>query len=446
MSDIADLCVLAAQAATRDEEVEAYAADSRRTQIRARQGEVESLTFAETRGLGVRVLVGGRLGYAYAADPEPEEMPRLVAKARASASFSQPDEANVLPALGPVEPLPGIYREEQEGVDAPRKVVVAIELERAAVGLHPEVRKVESASLGDSSSRVAIASTRGGPVEFARTDCWASVSALAERGGETQSGFGFRLAHRMDDLEWEAAAGEAVDRSARLLGGTKPATERVRVVLDPVAAVSFLGVLAANLSAEAAQKGRSPLAGMLGEQVASSSVSIVDDGRLLDGPAAAPFDDEGVTTGRTGLIDAGGLRGFLHNTYTAARAKERSTGNAGRASYRTAPGVSPSNLFLEPADGSVAALLARAGRAVYVQEVSGLHSGANPISGEFSVGAVGLRLEGGSLDAPLREMTVASTLFELLRSIVVVGPDLKFFPGGLGAPTLLIEEMTVAGV
>jgi PmbA protein len=218
------------------------------------------------------------------------------------------------------------------------------------------------------------------------------------------------------------------------------------VVLDPVAATAFLSVLSGGLSAESVQKGRSPLASLVDQPVASDSVTLVDDGRLLDGPAAAPFDDEGVTTGRTVLIEAGVLRGFLHNTRTASRAGTRSTGNAGRGGYRTPPGVSPTNLFVQPGSGTVDDLLARAEGGVFVQEVSGLHSGANPVSGEFSVGAVGLRIRDGALAEPLREMTVASTLLDVLRSVQLLGSDLRFLGGSLASPTILVGEMTVGGV
>jgi PmbA protein len=147
------------------------------------------------------------------------------------------------------------------------------------------------------------------------------------------------------------------------------------------------------------------------------------------------------------LIDRGVLRGFLHNTRTATRARNgaRSTGNAGRAGYRSVPGVSPTNLFVEPGDADPQALLSLAGRAVYVQEVTGLHSGANPVSGEFSVGAVGLRVEDGAFAGALREMTIASTLLEVLKGISELGSDLRFLGGSLASPTVLVAEMTVGG-
>ena len=447
-ADLSDLCRAAVSSAGPGEHVEAYASESRRTEVKAREGSVDSLTQAASRGVGVRVIVGGRLGYAWAADPDPEEATQLLVSAREAATTGTPDEANVLPAPVPPEPIEGLFRPSVEALEPDRKVSLALELERATTSAHPDVKRVEEVMYGDAVSRVAIVSTEGVDVEHRRTDCWSAVAALAERGGETQSGFAFRVAREIDELEWEESAREGADRGARLLGGVKPKTGKLPVVLDPWAAAAFLGVLSSSLSAEEVQKGRSLLAGLVGERTASEALTVTDDGRRPDGPATAPFDDEGVPSSRTPLIERGVLRGFLHNARTARRDGGDSTGNASRPGYRGPPGVSPTNLMVEPGTESHQELLRRADRAVYVQDVKGVHSGANPVSGQFSVGASGLRVEGGVLDEPLREMTIASTLPDMLQSIEAVGSDLRFFPGAgaIGTPTILVGELTVAGV
>ncbi len=446
MADLGDLCRAALSGAADDEQAEVYALESVRTEVRARGGEVDALTSASSRGVGVRVIVGGRMGYAWAADPSPQEAPGLLEAARSGAAHATPDEANVLPEGAVTEDIPGLFREALAEVEPDRKVGLALDLERAAVSANADVRRVEEVMYGDVVSRVALASTVGLAAEYRRTDCWCVASAIAERDGDTQTGFSFRMAREPDELDHQAVGREAAERGARLLGAVKPATERLPVVLDPWAAAAFLGVLASGLSAEEVQKGRSLLAGLAGERVASEAVTLVDDGRLPEGPASAPFDDEGVPTARTPLIDRGVLRGFLHNTVTARRdgTGAPSTGNASRPSYRGVPGVSTTNLLVEPGPEPPQALLTSAGRAVYVQEVKGVHSGANPVSGEFSVGAAGLRVTGGALGEPLREMTIASTLPEVLRSVAAVGSDVRFL-FGVGTPTILVGEMTVAG-
>jgi PmbA protein len=448
VTDLDDLSRAAIDGAEGGEQVEAYAAESRHTEVKARQERVDALTQAASRGIGVRVVTGGRLGYAWAADPDVEEARTLLAAAREAAASSTPDQANGVAPARDADPIPALFRPSVVDLDPGLKVSLALDLERATVSAHPDTRRVEEVIYGDAVSRVAIASTEGVNVEYRRTDCWCVVSSLAERDGETQSGFAFRVAREPEELAWEEAAREAAERGARLLGGIKPATERIPVVLDPRAAASFLGVLAASLSAEEVQKGRSLLAGLVGQTVGSEEVTLADDGRLVEGPAAAPFDDEGFPTGRTALIERGVLARFLHNTTTARRDGTGSTGNASRPSYRGIPGVAPTNLVLEPGPDPVETILRRAGRAVYVQDVKGVHSGANPVSGEFSVGASGLRVEEGTLGEPLREMTIASTLPEVLQRIEAVGSDLRFFPGAgaIGSPTVLVGEMTVAGV
>jgi PmbA protein len=446
--DLKALCRAAIAGARGGEEAEAYGVAGRRTEVKARRGDVSALTSAESRGIGVRVIRDHRLGYAWAADPSAEEAAGLLEAAREGAAHGGPDEANGLPPSSSFDEIPGLFRPPLAQMEPGGKVALALDLERAAVSADPAVRRVEEVLYGDAVSRVALASTTGLGATYERTDCWCVVSALAERDGETQSGFAFRVAREPDELAWEEAAREAALRSARLLGASKPGTERLPVVLDPWAAASFLGVLSRALSAEEVQKGRSLLAGLVDQAVASEVVTLVDDGRLPEGPATSPFDDEGVPTGKTSLIERGMLRRFLHNTTTARRGGAVSSGNASRPSYRGVPGVSPSNLFLEPGTEPPEGILSRAGRAVYVQDVTGVHSGANPVSGEFSVGATGIRIEGGALSAPLREMTIASTLPEVLRAVEAVGSDLRFFPGAgaIGTPTVLVGEMTVGGV
>jgi PmbA protein len=445
MPDLAEVAAAAVAAARGDEAVEAYAEETRHTEVRAHRAEVEGLTFSESRGVGVRLIAGGRLGYSYAADPSLDEVREAVARARENATFASEDEHNVLPAAAAAEPLPSLFRETLAATPTARKVEMTLELERLATSSDERVRKVDHTEIGDAVSRVAIASTTGVDAEYARTDCWAVVEALAEEGDETQAGWSFRVGRDLDELPWRDVAAEAVERASRILGASKPPTARVPVVFDPFAASAFLGVLAGALSAEAVQKGRSLFADLAGERVGSELFTLVDDGRLLEGPAASPFDDEGVATGRTELFQEGVLTAFLHNSYTAHRGGTTSTGNARRAGYKSVPGVGTSNFYLQAGGTPVAKLLARADGGVLIQDVSGVHSGANPISGEFSVGATGLRIGGGTLGAPLREMTVASTLPEMLAGITAVGDDLRFFTS-VGVPTVLISEMTIAGV
>ena len=447
MPDLGELVRSAVESAQADEAVEAYAQESRQTEASALRGEVEGLEFAESRGVGVRLIRDGRLGYAYAADPSVDEVRKAVGRARENAALTEPDEFNVLPAAEAVTPIPALFREDSAEVATGDKVQMALDLERRLVTTDPRVTKVDLAQVGDAVSRVAIASTVGVDAEYARTDAWVVAVTLAVDGDETQTGFSYRIARALDEVGPDAVADEAIERSVRMLGATKPPTAKVPIVFDQFAAEDFLGVLASALNAENVLKGRSLFADMVGQRVGSDLFTLVDDGTILDGPGASPFDGEGVPSGRTELFTAGTLNGFLHDTYTAARMGDgqRSTGNAKRGSYKGSPGVGTSNFYLDNGSTPFEELLRKAEGGVLIAEVSGVHSGANPISGEFSVGATGLRIEGGALGEPLREMTIASTLPEMLAGITALGDDLRFF-SSVGTPSVLVGEMTLAGV
>lgn len=449
MTDLLDLASRVVSWASDGEGVEAFAVHSVETSVTAFDGEVESLSSSETRGVGVRVVVDGRMGFASTSDVSEEGLAYALSEARSNAELGTPDPGNVLPAPAAADAMPEIWVPGLESVPPAQKVEAALELERATRAAHALVTAVDSATYGDSRTSVAIASTTGVASEYARSDVYAYVAALARTADETQTGLGLTQGRAFSELDLAAAAHEAAVRATRLLGARKPATARVPVVFDPLVTASFLGVLASALTAEAVQKGRSLFAERVGEAVANESFSLVDDGRLVEGPAAAPFDDEGIPTRRTAVVEHGVLRGFLHNTETAARDGNGavSTGNASRSGFNASPGVAPSNMFLDGVTVPPAEIIARAEGGLYVQDVSGLHSGTNSVSGEFSVGATGLWIRDGVLAEPVREVTVSSTLVEMLLGIAALGSDRRFFPfgGSYGGATALLAEMTVAG-
>jgi PmbA protein len=416
---------LAAEA-TGGEGVEAYAELTTETSVTAFQGEVERLTSASSSGVGVRVVADGRLGYAYTADLSDDGLRECLAEARANLEVSGEDPGNVLPE---------------------RKVALALDLEARTRAADPKVTQVESARYGDVVGEVAVASSLGIAGSFSVTHAWCVSVALATEDGESQIGYAVDAARALEDLDPGPVASEAANRAVRMLGATKPPTRTVPVVFDRMVAPSLLGVLLAGLSAEEVQKRRSLFADRIGQQVGAAGLRLVDDGRLVAGPGAAPFDGEGVPTGRTVLIEDGVLQCFLHNTASAARegGDVHSTGNARRGSFKSTPGISAHNLFLEPGELDQAGLLSRAGEGLLVQDVSGVHSGANPITGDFSVGVSGLLFRDGQLAEPVREATVAAQLLDILKAIDAVGSDLRFTTGSIGGSSLLIGEMTVAG-
>jgi PmbA protein len=216
------------------------------------------------------------------------------------------------------------------------------------------------------------------------------------------------------------------------------------VLLRHDVAASLLATFADAFSAESVQRGLSLLTGRLGEAIASPLVTLVDDPFLADGSASAPFDAEGVATVRKEVISSGVLTTYLHNLKTARKDGVRSTGNAARASHKAPVGVAPSNFVLSPGPLQFGELVAAVENGLLVTAVQGLHSGANPVSGDFSLGATGYRIVNGSITAPVDQITLAGNFFRLLAEVEAVGDDLDF-TGSFGAPTLRVRALSVAG-
>jgi PmbA protein len=429
------------------EHAEAYASDVARREVRVHGGEVESFTAASQRGVGLRAWVGHRVGYSFGTDLSAEGIAAIAAAAAAAARVADEDEFAVPPGGGEAPPLAGLSDPARAAWPTARATELALAVERAALAADERIVAVEQAVYVDSAERVAIASSAGAGGEYESSSAYAYAQALAEGEAGRETGLGFGLGRGPAALEPEAIGREAADRASEMIGARKPPSRVCPVVLDATVAASFVGLLGKALSANAVQRGRSPLAARLGEEVAAEAFVLRDDGLDPEGFASAPIDAEGTPRGRTALIEGGRLRAYLYDTYTARRGETASTGNAGRSGYRAPPAVGPSNLIVAPGTAGFEELLREAGDGVLVDDVAGLHSGVNPVSGIFSVGASGRAIRGGELAEPLREFTIASDLVSMLKAVRAAGVESRWVPFGdsVSAPPLLIGEMTVGG-
>jgi PmbA protein len=447
--DLLELARRVAGAAREDEQIEAYAVRSREVDVKVFDGDVESLAVAVIEGVGIRVIDDHRQGYAWSGSLDPDVVAETLADARDNAGFGAPDDAYVLatPAdfAGVAPSELDLWRDELLDVDTARKVALALELDAATKSFDPRVRGVESSSYGDGAIESAVANSRGVEARTRRTMCSVSAYAMAGEGAETRTGSGFSAARSFAELDVEEAARDAAERAVRLLGARQPSSRRLPVVLDPLVTRSLLGLVGSALGGESIIKGRSLFVGREGEDVAAPHITVVDDPTLGDAFGAATHDSEGVPTRRVELVSGGRLDAFLHNVFTARKAGSTTTGSAVRGGFKSAPGVGARALFFVPGELTPEQIMASVPEALYVQTVSGLHSGTNIVSGDFSVGADGLMVRGGELAEPVREITIASTLQRMLLDIVHVGNDLRWLPGGGAGMTLLIGDMSIAG-
>jgi PmbA protein len=427
-------------------DADAWAEESASRRVRVYDGEVESLSDAGGRGIGVRAFAGARAGYAYGTDLSEEGIAEIAAAAREAAQVADEDEHGGLPDEAGTSDVDGLASHDFANWSTERVVELALEVDRAARA--PEgVTQVENSVYSDSQGSVALANSRGFAASYGATQAWAYSSAFAGEGADLMTGLGVGMGRDPGALDPEAIGTEAAERALALVGARQPESRRCPVVLDAFVAASFIGFIGSMLSADAVQRGRSLFAGREGEEVADPALRLADDGTDAEGPASAPFDGEGTPTGRTGLLEGGRLLGFLYDCRTARKDGRATTGNASRGSYRTAPSVGTTNLVVDPGSGDLAALIGAAGDGLYVTDVAGLHSGVNPVSGTFSVGASGRLIEGGELGRPVRELTIASDLISMLRAVRAVGADARWIPfgGSVKTPPLLVAEMAVSG-
>ncbi len=432
-------------------DLEVYSQAGRTASIKIYAGDVESITMAQPRGLGVRAVRQGRVGYAFTADLSDSGLDVVLAGAVANVDATDPDPHAALPAqaLGPYPSVPGLWRPGVGQTSLEEKIGMALAVERRALAC-PHVDTVEESVYSDEESRIAICSSTGVVAEAEHSFCFVYAQALAGRDGDRQSGLGYSLGRDPAELDAEAAGAEAGEKAAVLLGARPCATGSYTVVFAREVAAALFSYVAQGLSADAIQKGRSLFAGKLGETVGSSLAGLLDDGLAAGGTATNPFDGEGVPRRRTPLLEAGVLRAYLHSSYTARKSggDAVSTGNAERSSYRMTPKVAATNLVVTPGSGTLEDLLGRVGTGLYVENAAGLHSGVNVISGEVSVGVTGRLIENGVLGRPVREVTVATDFMSLLSSICDVAGDPRWIPiyGSVSTPSLAVEKVTVSGV
>ena len=446
MTDLLELATRIAGWARDGEQVEAYVARGRDTEVVVYGGDVESLSSATSEGLGVRVISGRRQGFAYAGSLDEEVAGETLEEARDNASFGSPDEHLVLPVPDGVAPRDlDLWREDLAGFTTDAKVELALELERRVKGGDPRIRSVQSSDYGDALVEAAVANSTGIAAGYRRSVCYLSAYALAGEGDDTQTGGGYSVGRSPGELDVDEAAGDAVERATRLLGAKKPRSARLPVVLDNRITTTLLSVLAGTLSGEAVLKGRSLFANRVGEQVGVPGLVLVDDPTHPEAYGAAVYDAEGLACRRNVLIEDGVLQGFLYNTYAGRRAGVPSTASAVRGGFKSPPGVGARALALEPGTKTQDQILAEVDEGLLVQTVSGVHSGVNPVSGDFSVGAEGLMVRGGALAEPVREITIASTIQRMLQEVVAVGNDLEWLPGPAAGVTVAIADMSMSG-
>ena len=423
------------------EAAETYYAAQQAFLVGVQGGEPERYSVSSVRGVGLRVQVNGRDGYAYTENFSDAEA--LVRRAMDNARTIEDDDAHPMQTA---QTYAAVMERTTalDGLDAAGKIALARELERLTLATDARVKRVVTCAVQQGSGEIAMRNTLGLDAGKRSRAAYCYVEPLVEENGEVQTGFAFRMGAQANDIE--GCAREAVREALDKLHALPVPSGSYRVALRNDAAADLIAAFSGVFSAEQAQKGCSLLAGREGETVAASCVTLLDD--PFDPVAPRAFDGEGTPCRTKAIIENGVLKTLLHNLKTAAKAGVTTTGNASRASAASGVDVSPAVLRLLPGDEDFDALLRRLGDGLLITELQGLHAGVNAISGDFSLKAAGRRIENGLDAGPVGGITLSGNLFALLREVEAVGADARFtMPGGFycAAPTVLIRALTVAG-
>ena len=445
----AEVVALAVEGGASD--AESVAREGDEFSVNVRMGQVETLKESGSRGLGLRVFLGRRSASASTSDLTPDGIRQLVEGALALARITEEDPFAGLPETSEFGSVAGdlrLYDDDVYSLDGPERIEWARRAEAAALATDPRITNSDGGSFDAATGRKVLANSRGFVGGYRTSYAGVAAAPLAmDTNGQMQRDGWWSSARRLADLESPESIGkEAARRTLRRLGARRVPTQRVPIVFAPEVARSLIGSVFEAASGDSIWRGASFLAGKLGQQIAASNLTIVDDNLMLlptgmGGYGTSPFDGEGLPSLRTVVVEKGVLKNYLLNTYTARKLGMKSTHNASRGLAGT-PGIGCGNLYLEPGSLTPEQIIADVPAGLYVTGLMGF--GVNTVTGDYSRGATGLWIENGQLTHAVEEVTIAGNLAEMLVNVTAIGNDLVF-RGAVASPTLRIDGMTIAG-
>jgi PmbA protein len=411
-----------------------------------RLGQVETLKESGSRSIGVRVFFGQRAASTYSSDFSRDGLDRMLDSALTLAKITSEDPFGGIPDASQLGSLPGdlqLFHEDVYSLPGPERIEYARRAEKAALDFDPRIKNSEGGSFDAATGRKVLANSHGFIGEYRRSYCSVAAVPIAQTPeGAMQRDYWYSVARTLSKLDSPEQVGRiAAERTLRRLGARKAKTAQVPIVFDPMVSSSILEHIFEGINGDSVYRGASFLAGKLGQQIAGSNVTVIDDGTMPGGFGTSPFDGEGVPSRRTVVIENGVLKSYLLNTYTAKKLGLQTTANASRGLAGT-PGIGPGNYFLQPGTKSPKELISSIQEGLYVTEFLG--HGANLVTGDYSRGASGLWISGGELTYPVEEITVAGNLKDLFFNISEIANDLEF-RGSMAAPTIRVDGLTVGG-
>jgi len=414
--------------------------------VRVFKGEIAEYKNSNTEGVGFRGTFNGKIGYASSEKLDVSVIPALLQNAMGVAEIIEDPDVEKLYPGDDKYPEVNCYNEALNSVEAAEKIEMAFNIEKHALSLDPRVKMADHCTVLTNETESAIANSYGLNVSQKRNMAAAYMLARVEENGESKSGIEIWRGRDFKDFDYKKVAGKAVEIALSNLGASSIPTGDYQIVFDNNKTTDMLGVFSSIFMAEQGQKGFSLLnKERLGEVIAKENITIRDDGVTDLCLNSRAFDAEGVATKNKAVIEKGVLKTLLYNTKAAAKDGVKSTGNASKAGFGGAITTSITNFYLEPGTTSHEDMIKGIEKGVLITDLAGLHSGVNPVSGDFSVSADGFLIEGGKVIRPVDQITVAGNFFEMLKNVEIVASDLKF-NDSIGAPSILVNGLKVAGL
>lgn len=426
-------------------EYEIYYVDRESLSISVYKEEVEKYNLNNSAGLSFRGKLGDKIGYSYTEILDEDAIEMLVKKAKENVLAIENDDIQFIYEGDKEYKEVSTYYKELENIPADKLINIALDMEKEAKKYCDKVESFSGCSVSYSSGKYGMINSKGLDLHNESNLLTAYVVPIVKDGDNMYDGFGYVVAKSLNEVDPVKIAKMGVDEALSKVGGKSIPSGNYKVIINNEAMVSLISTFAGVFSGDSVQKGLSLLKGKEGEIIASDIVNLVDDPHLKDGLASVAFDDEGVATTKTYLIRNGKLDSLLHNLKTANKAGVRSTGNGFKASYASPISVSPTNFYIEPGVNSLEEMTKRIDNGLIITDFAGLHSGANSITGDFSLAAKGFYVESGVKTHPVEQITVAGNFFTLLNDIEEIANDLKFPMSSVGSPSILIKELSIAG-
>jgi PmbA protein len=417
--------------------------------VRVLNGEISEYKNTSSEGVCFRGTYGGKVGYAFSEIMSPEIIDPMLDNAAANAGIIEEKEVETLYPGDEEYPKVDSFNPALDETDAEQKITWALEMEKYAKGLDPRVKIADYCMVMTAESTMSIANSYGLDLSQKQNMAAAYVIPRVEENGVMKSAMEIWNGRDFADFDYKKLVEKAVNKALSYLGASSMESGSLPVIFNDETARDLFGVFAGIFMAENGQKGFSMLnKDRLGEVIAAPHITLRDDGVCEKSLGSMAFDAEGVATQQKAVIENGVLKNLLYNIKSAAKDGVKSTGNASKAGYSGSIGTNYTNFYLEPSDTSFDDLVKGVLKGVLITEMAGLHSGANPVSGDFSFSADGFLIEDGKIARPVEQITVAGNFYEFLKNIEAVGSDLRFFSfgqGGMGMPSILVNGLRISG-